>query len=180
MKMIFIYGPPAAGKLTVANELAAATGFKLFHNHLSIDCVAPVFDFGTRPFARLVEMIRLAVFEEAARSGLDGLISTFVYARDQDDASVSKMFGAVERQGGEICPVRLYCEKEELEERLAADSRKSYRKLTSVETLRELLKHYDLFSPIPTRESLSLDTTRLAPAEAARRIISHYKLPAAS
>ena len=36
MKLIIIHGPPAAGKLTTANEIAAATGFKVFHNHLSI------------------------------------------------------------------------------------------------------------------------------------------------
>ena len=39
MKLIFIYGAPAAGKLTVANEIARQTGFKVFHNHLSIDCI---------------------------------------------------------------------------------------------------------------------------------------------
>lgn len=36
MKLMFIYGPPAAGKLTVAKALCAHTGFKLFHNHLAL------------------------------------------------------------------------------------------------------------------------------------------------
>jgi len=35
MKLVFIYGPPAVGKLTVANALAKVTGFKVFHNHLT-------------------------------------------------------------------------------------------------------------------------------------------------
>jgi len=52
MKLVFIYGSPAAGKLTVAYEVAARTGFKVFHNHLTINCVRPIFDFGTPPFAR--------------------------------------------------------------------------------------------------------------------------------
>jgi tRNA uridine 5-carbamoylmethylation protein Kti12 len=32
MKLIFLYGPPAVGKLTVAQELVTLTGYKLFHN----------------------------------------------------------------------------------------------------------------------------------------------------
>jgi replication-associated recombination protein RarA len=31
--LVFIYGPPAAGKLTVAEALAMRTGHKVFHNH---------------------------------------------------------------------------------------------------------------------------------------------------
>jgi shikimate kinase len=37
MPIVFIYGPPAAGKLTVAKELSAVTGYKLFDNHVTID-----------------------------------------------------------------------------------------------------------------------------------------------
>ena len=44
MKLIFIYGLPAAGKLTIAKELAAATAFKLFHNHASIGVVELIFE----------------------------------------------------------------------------------------------------------------------------------------
>ena len=31
-KLIFIYGPPADGKLTTARELEKVTGYKLVHN----------------------------------------------------------------------------------------------------------------------------------------------------
>ncbi len=43
MRLVFIYGPPGVGKLTVARELAALTGFKLFHNHLTVVCTAVAF-----------------------------------------------------------------------------------------------------------------------------------------
>jgi tRNA uridine 5-carbamoylmethylation protein Kti12 len=57
VKLIFIYGPPAVGKLTVASELAKLTGFKLFDNHVSIDFVKSVFDYGTRRYWKLIENI---------------------------------------------------------------------------------------------------------------------------
>ena len=37
--LCLVYGPPAVGKLTVAKEIAARTGYRLVHNHVSIDPV---------------------------------------------------------------------------------------------------------------------------------------------
>ena len=66
MDLVFMHGPVAAGKLTVARELSHLTGFRLFHNHLTVDAVAAVFDFGSEPFILLREQIWLAIFREAA------------------------------------------------------------------------------------------------------------------
>lgn len=48
MKVVLLYGPPAAGKLTVAEELEKLTGFKLFHNHLTVNPVHALSEFGSR------------------------------------------------------------------------------------------------------------------------------------
>lgn len=53
MKLILIYGPEASGKLTVAGELAAITGYRVFHNHVSIEVARSVFHLGTEEFAEL-------------------------------------------------------------------------------------------------------------------------------
>ena len=50
MRLIFIYGMPATGKLTVARELARITGFNVFHNHLVVDLLLSIFEFGSKPF----------------------------------------------------------------------------------------------------------------------------------
>jgi adenylate kinase family enzyme len=42
MKLIILYGAPAAGKLTVAKELAKTTDFVVFDNHQIIDIVEPL------------------------------------------------------------------------------------------------------------------------------------------
>ncbi len=39
---------------------------RLFHNHLTVDLVAALFDFGSEPFVRLRESIWLDAFREAA------------------------------------------------------------------------------------------------------------------
>ena len=71
MRLVFIYGPPASGKLTVAAELAELTGFKLFHNHVSIQFVQSIFEFGTKTFWRLIGKYRLEMIEQAAKDGID-------------------------------------------------------------------------------------------------------------
>ncbi len=176
MNLVFIYGPPGVGKLSVARELARTTGYKLFHNHVSIACVETVFDFGTPPFGRLVSVIRTAVFEEAAREGVS-LVFTFVYARPADTPFVERVCELVEGSGGSVLLVRLFCAREELERRLPRAERARAGKLASLETLREVEASHDIFSPVPGRESLEIDNTRLAPEEVARLIAGHYHLP---
>ena len=175
MKLIFIYGPPAAGKLTVAKEIAALTGYKVFHNHLSIDCIEPVFEFGSPSFGKLINLIRIETIAEAARTNVS-LIYTFCYAKDQDDDHVDKIINAVESNSGEVCFVLLTCERAELESRVLQEDRKKFGKANNLKILNLLVDTYDLYSPVPQRESLHIDNTNLSPQEAARQIVEHYKL----
>jgi hypothetical protein len=69
MKLLFLYGPAASGKLTIARELATLTGFALFHNHLVVDAVEAVFPFGSERFVKLREQFCLSMFREAADAG---------------------------------------------------------------------------------------------------------------
>lgn len=177
MDLVYLYGPPAVGKLTVAKELAARTGFRLFHNHLAIDCVRPVFEFGSAPFWRQVHAIREGILAEAARAGRD-LISTTVYSHPDSDPQTRRRFEAVESNGGRLCLVKLTCSKEVLETRVQSPQRKAAGKLATVEGLRRAMSELDLFTPIPWRESLHLDTGVLGAAETAERIIARYRLPA--
>ena len=175
MKLLFIYGSPAVGKLTVATQIAARTGFKLFHNHLSIDCVEPVFDYGTKPFGRLVNLIRVETIREAARENVD-LIYTFCYAKGPDDAHVKSITKIVEENGGEVCFVLLKADREQLNKRVTEESRKRLGKAKTVEMMDYFHETYDLFSPVPERESLIIDNTNLSTDKAAEQIITHFKV----
>jgi shikimate kinase len=122
MKLVFIYGPPASGKLTVATELAKLTGFKLFDNHVSIQFVQSIFEFGTKTFWRLTGKYRLEMLEEASREGID-VIFTFVYSRGEDDRFVNHVVKIIRSHGGQVCFVRLYCERKELFRRVKASQK---------------------------------------------------------
>jgi len=179
MKLLFIYGSPAVGKLTVANEIAARTDFKVFHNHLSIDCIEPVFEFGSKSFGKLIDLIRVETVREAAIIG-QNLIYTFCYAKELDDAHIEKITAAAEENGGKVCFVLLTAEKSALEKRVLEESRTKYGKVKTVEMMRYFFDTYDLFSPVPQRESLIIDNTNLSAEETARQIIEHFNLAVAA
>jgi hypothetical protein len=175
MKLLFIYGPPAAGKLTVANEIAGRTGFKVFHNHLTIDAILPVFEFGSPSFGKLVSQMRAETIAEAARQNVN-LIYTFCYAKGMDDDHIGTITSAVEDNGGTVCFVLLKCSVDELNRRVTSQSRTDFKKVHDAETLGTILDNHDLFSTVPERESLIVDNTSLSPHAAAEMIIEHFGL----
>lgn len=176
MRLLFIYGPPGVGKLTVARELAALTGLKLFHNHLTVDLVSAVFPRSHRSFGPLITRFRREVFAEASRADVD-LIFTYVYAHPTDDSDVRTLIDPVLSAGGTVHFVQLTCHQDQLLQRVANESRRAYRKLNDPETVASLMETHNLISPIPFAESLTIDVTNLSPSESAAQIASHYSLP---
>ncbi|MCC5966807.1 MAG: hypothetical protein JJU24_11795 [Natronohydrobacter sp.] len=64
----------------MGQELERRTGYKLFHNHVPIEVVAPYFSYGTPQGRRLVGQIRRAFFDAFAADKENGYIFTFVWA----------------------------------------------------------------------------------------------------
>jgi len=58
MELVVVFGPPAVGKMTVGREICLLTGFKLFHNHMTIEPVLDIFPYGSPQFSRLVSEFR--------------------------------------------------------------------------------------------------------------------------
>ena len=87
MKLIFLHGPPASGKFTIAEELVAQFGWKNFHNHLTIDVAKALFEFGTDPFWELVCELRNSSLKTAAKHGLEVVIFTCCYSDPEDRPS---------------------------------------------------------------------------------------------
>ena len=73
MKLLFLLGNAAVGKMTVGQELVKITDLRLLHNHIVIEPVLEVFgEFNKEIMARL----RNIILEEFAASGKYGLIVT--------------------------------------------------------------------------------------------------------
>ncbi len=177
MRLIFIYGLPATGKLTVARELSAITGYQVFHNHLVVDMVQSVFEFGSRPFVELREHIWLSVFRQAGGSQLPGLIFTFAPEATVRPEFIPDTLKSMGESGGAVDFVELTCPVEELKRRIPEASRLHYKKLCSVALFDQLHAEgvFEAFAmPAPR---VSIDTSTCTPARAALEIARGLGLP---
>jgi hypothetical protein len=168
MNLVFLHGTAASGKLTVGRELSRLTGYRLFHNHLVVDAVTAVFEFGSESFVRLREEMWLSVFREAALRNVS-LIFTFAPERTVTESFVENAIAAVEAPGGRVLFVELTCADSELERRVEDRSRARFGKLRSAELFRKLRDDGSFDYPgLPA--DLTIDTGELTPSEAALRI----------
>jgi len=173
-KLIFLHGLPGVGKLTVARALSKLTGYGVFHNHLTVDLVQAVFEFGSPAFIELRELIWTAVFRRAVDEHLPGLIFTFAFEPTVTGQFIGAVVDIMESRGGEVLFVELRCDQKTLEKRVKEPSRSEFGKLSSVETLRDLMENGDLDTTKLPRPQLVLDTSVTTPAEAAEFICNHY------
>jgi hypothetical protein len=176
MELVFLYGPAAAGKLTVARELGGRLNFGVFHNHLIVDALSAVFTFGSPPFVELREQFWLAVFREASASGAD-LIFTFAPEPTVASGFASRVQDVVNDAGGQTRFVRLDVSEVEQERRIENPSRREFAKLNDLATLRLLREQRgaaDEAEPLPV--DLAIDTELLSPSESAQLIIDTFSL----
>lgn len=177
MKLIFIYGPPASGKYSIGRELAKLTGFKFFHNHLTVPAVDSILPDNTEKRSDLLKQIRLTILTKAAAEDID-TIFTLAYSGEVDDVSVEKIVKNIEKYNGKVCFVQLYAPKEELLKRIGNKSRKNLRLLnkpTSKKHLLNLLKTRDHYASVQYKHLL-IDTTKSSVKESARQIAKHFRL----
>ena len=71
-----IIGPQAVGKMTVGQELAKITGYKLLYNHMTIEMVREIFDYDKTSFRKINTIIRYEIFKEFSKSNEKGIIFT--------------------------------------------------------------------------------------------------------
>ena len=80
MKLVFILGDAAVGKMTVGQELVKITPLRLFHNHMTIEPVIEI--FGRYDGQTIFEM-RDLIFRRFAASDQYGMIFTLMMDFDE-------------------------------------------------------------------------------------------------
>jgi hypothetical protein len=186
MNLVILFGPHAVGKMTVGQELAKLIGYKLFHNHMTIEPMAALFDQDPQLMWPLVSEFRERIFEAFTRSQNKGLIFTYMWALDEPtDAAylqgIEDRFTAI---GAQVYYVELCADREVRLERNKTPNRLAHkpskRNLERSEALFLSLEgKYRLNSTegeIQKAHYLKIDNTFLEPQVTAQIISDHFNL----
>jgi hypothetical protein len=177
MKLVFLHGSPAVGKLTVARALLRMVSGRLFDNHATIDLARTVFDFGAPGFWELVHRVRCSAIDAAAEHGVSLVVTTFCYAEPDDLPQYQEFDEIMRRHKGELLPVFLHCSREEAARRVGNSDRVERRKMTSRERLFRDLDNFR-FPPVPRSDCLRLDTEVRSADLNAQEIVRRFGLDA--
>ena len=181
MKLLILIGNSAVGKMTVGQELAKITPFRLFHNHMMIEPVLEVFG---QFRGDVIQKLRQVIFEEFAKSDNYGMVFTFMWAFDmQSDwdylESVKKIFNIP----GEdvyyvelIAPQDVRLARNATENRLHNKASKRDIGASNQRLINDDLRYRceSLPGEIPFPNYLRLENADISATEAAQRIKDHF------
>ena len=186
--LIVIFGPPASGKAAVGSELAALTGARFFHNHMTAEPVAALFGWNNEDYTDVAAQVRLLLLTRALSTKASAdVVFTFVWAfdLDLDTRFIGSLVTAVESAGNKVCFVELKASqatriaREGTPLRLALKPAKR-----DVERARAFHARIDALHTMNSsgtfaypQRHLIIDTEKLSPNEAARHIAGHFSLP---
>ncbi len=183
MKLVFLFGSAAVGKMTVGQALMEKTGLRLFHNHMTIEPVIEIFGYYSSP---VTQQLREVIFREFAKSDNKGMIFTFMWAFNyrEDWDYVSHVTDIFTQQGAQVYYVELVApqsvrlQRNETANRLA--HKPSKRDLdasrTRLLTDDEKYRLESLPGEIPFENYIRIDNTHLSPDEVAQQICRAFGL----
>ena len=183
MKLVFLIGDAAVGKMTVGQELMKQTGLRLFHNHMMIEPVIEIFGAYN---ARVTLQLRDVIFHEFAKSDNKGMIFTYLWAFDMqsDWDYVEHVSDIFKEQGAEIyyveliAPQEIRLQRNETENRLRHKASKRDLEASRARLLRDDAAYRCVSLPgeIPFENYLRIDNSHLEPDVVATMIRQHFAL----
>jgi len=183
MKLLFIFGSLAVGKMTTGQELAKITDLKLFHNHMSIDFIMEIFDeFNWDVICKLREFI----FEEFSKSEKYGLIFTYSmgFNKQSEWDNVNRICDIFNKASAEIYFVELMASQEVRLQRNITENRLLHKpSKRDIEKSNQDLINFDIKYRCVSNEGeikfnnyMKIDNTDLSPETVAKMIKNNFLL----
>ena len=183
MKLVFIIGDAAVGKMTVGQALMKITDLRLFHNHMTIE---PVLEIMGRFDGQLIRDMRELIFRHFAASDEYGLIFTYMWAFDmQSDwdyiehvKSIFAPYGTEFYYVELIAPQAVRLERNKTENRLRHKPSKRDIEVSDQRLLRDDANHRCVSYPgeVPFDNYLRIENADLSPAAVAQMIKDRFDL----
>ena len=183
MKLVFIIGDSAVGKMTVGQELMKITDLKLFHNHMMIEPVLEIFgSFNANTILELREII----FKNFAKSDNYGMIFTVMMAVDmQSDwdylEHIKEIFSPYNTEFYYvelIAPQEIRLKRNETENRLIYKASKRDIEISNQRLINDDKNHRCVSNPgeITFDNYLRIDNSNMEAMDAAKLIKDKFKL----
>lgn len=183
IKLLFLIGDAAVGKMTVGQELMKITDLRLFHNHMTIEPVIEIFgQFNRKAISRLRDVI----FKEFAMSDCYGMIFTYLWAFDyQADwdyiEHVKEIFAPYNTDfyyAELVAPQEIRLKRNATENRLLNKASKRDIKISNRRLINDDKKYRCVSNDgeIPFDNYIKIDNSELLPHEAAKIIKERFLL----
>ena len=183
MKLVFLIGDAAVGKMTVGQELMKNTDLQLFHNHMTIEPVIEIFGYY---HGKAIDRMREIIFEEFVASENYGLIFTYMWAFDQksDWDYVEHVTNIFRKNGADVYYIELVTSQEiRLQRNITENRLKNKASKQNIESSNQRLinadKNYRSVSndgEITFENYMKIDNSNLSPEFVATIIKERFKL----
>lgn len=183
MKLLFMIGNAAVGKMTVGQELMKITGLRLFHNHMTIE---PVLEIFGQHNGQVIDRLRSVVFEEFAKTDNYGMIFTYMWAFDQQEdwdyveqvKNIFKPYGTEFYYVELVAPREVRLERNGTENRLLNKASKRNVELSNQRLINDDVQYRleSMDGEIPFENYIKIDNSNLEPAVVAQMIKERFGL----
>jgi hypothetical protein len=179
--IIYLIGHYGVGKLTIGKEIAAATGARLFDNHLANNVIfALIREDGKTKIPEgawdLIMTIRrqalTAMAELASPEASFVLTNALMEGDPMDRQAYDEVVETAARRGSTFVPVFLSASDEAHAQRIPSAEREARLKMTDSAGA-ALVRQSKPLLAVDHANRLDLDTTNLPASEAALRVIAH-------
>ena len=183
MKLLFLIGDAAVGKMTVGQALMKITDLRLFHNHMTIEPVLAI--FGSFD-GKTIQELRDVIFRNFAASDQYGMIFTMMmdFDMESDWAYLEHVKQIFEPYGTEfyyvelIAPQEIRLKRNVSENRLKNKASKRDIEISNQRLIRDDQNHrcVSYEGEIPFDNYLRIDNSDKAPDVVARAIKETFHL----